>query len=100
MVLLHHEIDVFYPECGKRERILSTFTDFGQLGGHTAMSRTVGLPAATGALLILQGTMPASGCRIPTEAAIYEPVLAALRAEGLEFHEEIKTLPTESLATR
>ncbi len=97
MVLLHHEIEACFPrEAGRRERILSTFTDFGLPGGHTAMSRTVGLPAALGALAILGGSLDLAGCHIPTTARIYEPILASLRAEGLEFREEVSPLEAKS----
>ena len=93
-VILLHAIIARYPAEGdRRERILSTFVDYGEPGGMTAMARTVGLPAALAAELLLDGQLPLTGCRIPTHAAIYEPLLASLAAEGLTFQERVEPIP-------
>jgi len=49
------------------------------------MARTVSLPAAAAVRLILDGTINATGVRIPVDAAIYEPVLDALKPLGIAF---------------
>jgi hypothetical protein len=54
---------------------------------NTAMSKTVGLPLAVSALLILQGKMAPKGVLIPTDKSIYEPVLEALESHGITFNE-------------
>jgi hypothetical protein len=51
------------------------------------MARTVGLPAAVAARLILAGGLDLTGCWIPTDPRIYRPVLAELEREGLRFAE-------------
>jgi saccharopine dehydrogenase-like NADP-dependent oxidoreductase len=94
MVVLQHEMDVEYPnDGGRRERHVSTLIAYGEPGGFTAMAKTVGLPAALAAKLILTGELPLTGSHIPTHAAIYEPILAELEAGGLRFVEQTEALP-------
>jgi saccharopine dehydrogenase-like NADP-dependent oxidoreductase len=86
MVVLRHELTVRRPD-GARERLTSTLVEYGEPGGETAMAKTVGLPAAIGARLVLAGELPLTGCRIPTDPRIYRPVLAELERAGLRFRE-------------
>ncbi len=96
MVILQHEIEATYPEENSlRERIQTTMIEYGEPGGFTAMSKTVGLPAALAVKLILTNKIPLSGCHIPTHPAIYEPVLEELRKLGLTFTEKFEELPAE-----
>jgi saccharopine dehydrogenase (NADP+, L-glutamate forming) len=95
MVVLQHELLVRYPaETGqgsaRRERITATLVERGEPGGITAMARTVGLPAALAARLILDGEIELIGCHIPTEPAIYGPVLAELERAGMRFVEKVE----------
>jgi len=53
---------------------------------RTAMAKTVGLPLAMGAALILRQEMPV-GVQIPITPIWYEPVLKGLKAEGIAFKE-------------
>lgn len=92
MVVLHHVLDVTYPQEERQERVLSTFEHRGEPGGFTAMATTVGLPTGIATRLILEGTLDMAGCLIPTQPAIYEPILTALEAEGLRFREETRHL--------
>jgi hypothetical protein len=50
------------------------------------MAKTVGLPLAMGAALILRQEMPV-GVQIPITPIWYEPVLKGLKAEGIAFKE-------------
>ncbi|MGB9006698.1 MAG: saccharopine dehydrogenase C-terminal domain-containing protein [Candidatus Aminicenantales bacterium] len=86
MIVLRHEIRAAYPG-GKKERVLSTLIDFGLPGGDSAMARTVGLPAAICARLILEDKIKDRGVLIPTIRDIYAPVLRELQAYGLRFRE-------------
>lgn len=57
--------------------------------GYSAMSRTVGLPAAIGAQMLLDGIVRPLGVVVPTTKDIYDPVLRELAAnEGIAFVEE------------
>jgi saccharopine dehydrogenase-like NADP-dependent oxidoreductase len=81
MVVLVHEFAAMI--AGHRESITSTLVDFGVPGGDTAMARTVGLPAAIGARLVLEGEIAATGVHIPVLPEIYEPVLGELERLGI-----------------
>ncbi len=90
-VILYHDFVARYEDA-RRERIRSTLVAHGDAGGYTAMSRTVGLPAAVAVRAILDGSLPLTGCYIPTHPAIYETILAELGKEGLEFRETTEEL--------
>ena len=81
LVVLVHEFVAAYPD--HREHITSTLIDYGEPGGDTAMARTVGLPAAIGARLILEGKINLTGVHIPVLPEIYEPVLEELEQLGI-----------------
>ena len=62
MVVLFHEL-VVDPAPGSQQplrRIRSSLVDFGTPSGYTSMAKTVGLPAAIAADLLLKGTVPTS----------------------------------------
>lgn len=98
MVVLLHEVTVRYPTENdadgepRRERITATLVEHGEADGITAMSRTVGLPAAVAATLVMRGELDLTGCVIPTDPRIYRPVLAALEKEGVRFQERRRPL--------
>jgi hypothetical protein len=60
--------------------------------GFTAIAKTVGLPAAIAACLLLEGNLPVTGCHIPTHPVIYTRVLEELKSLGLEMKERTETL--------
>jgi len=94
MIVLQHELIATYPDTGRKEKITSTLVDFGIPGGDTAMARTVGLPAAIGAKLILRGELKLKGIQIPVVPEIYKPVLAELETQGIKFKEVREALET------
>ncbi len=85
MIVLHHEFVADFG--GKRKKITSTMVDYGIPHGHSAMARTVSLPAAVGTKLILEGKIPLAGVRIPVEKVIYEPVLDELETMDIRCTE-------------
>ncbi len=90
MVVLQHE---FLAQVGGRtERIVSTLIDFGVPGGDSSMSRTVGLPAAIGARLVLEGRIALKGVQVPVVPEIYGPILAELEPLGVRFAEKRQAL--------
>jgi saccharopine dehydrogenase-like NADP-dependent oxidoreductase len=91
MIVLRHEFQVFYPD-GRAEKILSTLVDFGIPGGASAMARTVGLSAAAGVRLILEGRISQKGVLIPVEPKIFGPILEELRGRGIVFQEKRESL--------
>jgi len=86
MIVLQHTFVAEYAD--RTERLRSTLVAFGEAGGETAMSRTVGLPAAIGVLRILDGTITERGVVVPVSPAVYNPILDELAALGIVFHEE------------
>ena len=52
---------------------------------HTAISRTVGLPAAIGAKLILNGEIKSRGVLYPWTREVYEPVMNELEEFGIAY---------------
>ncbi len=90
LVVVKHEVEVTFPEePDKKKCIHSTLLDFGEPDGMTAIARTVGLPAAVAAKLILLEKIPLTGSHLPTHPAIYQPVLEELEKLGLRFQEKI-----------
>ncbi len=90
MVILVHEFVAAYPD--RQESITSTLVDYGEPGGDTAMARTVGLPAAIGARMILEGEINLTGVHIPVLPEIYEPVLGELERLGITCVEKTEAL--------
>jgi len=89
MVVMHHEFQVKYPG-DREERIFSRMLEFGIPGGDSAIARTVALPAAIAAHLILTDEITAKGLKRPFSPEIYEPVLSLLEKEGILMKEEVK----------
>ncbi len=87
MIVLRHEFLASRPD-GTAEKIVSTLIDYGIPGGDSSMSRTVGLPAAIGARLILEGKILKTGVQTPLDPTIYEPILEELSRHGVVFREE------------
>jgi saccharopine dehydrogenase-like NADP-dependent oxidoreductase len=92
MLILQHELTADYAD--RKQHITSTMIDFGIPHGDTSMSRTVGLPAAIGARLILQGKINLTGVHTPVIPEIYVPVLEELERLGIHFAETWETLRT------
>lgn len=90
MLILQHEFMAEYPD--RKEKIISTMIDFGIPNSDTSMSRTVGLPAAIGVKLVLQGKINLTGVHTPVVPEIYEPVLEELEHLGIHFTEKWETL--------
>lgn len=91
MIVLHHDFRAEYPG-GKKEKITSTLIDYGIPHKDSAMSRTVGLPAAIGAAMILNGKIKATGVHIPVSPSIYEPALDELEKLGIVCKEKSQPL--------
>jgi saccharopine dehydrogenase-like NADP-dependent oxidoreductase len=86
MIVLRHEFGTIGPD-GREAATVSTLTSFGDPRGDSAMARTVALPAAVAARLLLDGKIGVTGVRIPVDPEIYDPVLAALVPMGIVFEE-------------
>jgi saccharopine dehydrogenase (NADP+, L-glutamate forming)/spermidine synthase len=86
MIVMRHEFVARFPN-GKGESNTSTLIDYGQSNGDTSMARTVSLPAAIGARLILTGKIARTGVCVPVTPDIYSPVLDELAELGIRMKE-------------
>ena len=90
LIVMFHDFQAKFPD-GHREHITSQLIQFGEEGGDSAMSRTVSLPAAIAAHMILSGEITESGVLRPVLPGIYEPVLDELATMGIALTERTET---------
>lgn len=88
MIVMVHEFE--YEIAGQSKYLTSHLVVKGKDHLRTAMAKTVGLPLGIAAKLILNGNIMQKGLCIPTSPEIYEPVLADLEKEGINFAEHEK----------
>ncbi|MEK6782472.1 MAG: saccharopine dehydrogenase C-terminal domain-containing protein [Bacteroidota bacterium] len=72
---------------GKLKEIQAHLTAVGADEVNTAMSKTVGLPLAIAAKLLMQGKIKSRGVVIPVIKEIYDPVLSELGELGIKLTE-------------
>jgi saccharopine dehydrogenase-like NADP-dependent oxidoreductase len=87
MIVMLHEIN--YTIKNKNYYLQSELVLKGEDAIHTAMAKTVGLPMALAAELLLEKKLVLTGVHIPTHKAIYEQVLPKLAEQGILFKETI-----------
>ena len=85
MIVMYHEFE--YHLNGKNKRIISSMINIGEDESHTSMAKTVGLPVAMMAKLILNGNFTKPGIHLPVDKEVYEPILNELKSFGISFHE-------------
>lgn len=73
---------------GKSKEIQAYLTVTGDDETYTAMAKTVGLPLAISAKLLMQGKIKSRGVVIPVMKEIYDPVLSELGELGIRLKEE------------
>jgi len=86
MVLMLHAFVVTLSD-GSTEVIRSKMVDYGTLKTDTAIARTVALPAAIGAKMVLEGEIKIKGVHIPILPEIYIPVLHELEKMNIRMEE-------------
>lgn len=74
-----------YAAEGRTKEIHATLAVTGQDSVHTAMARTVGLPMAIGAKLLLNGRIGQRGVLLPVKPELYGPILDELAGLGIAF---------------
>ncbi|WP_242927605.1 saccharopine dehydrogenase family protein [Pontibacter vulgaris] len=90
MIVMQHLFE--YELNGESHALTSSLVVIGDDEVHTAMAKTVGLPAAILAKLLLQGKIQYRGVVIPILPELYEPVLEELKQYGVDFMEQEKVL--------
>lgn len=86
MIVMHHELT--YVLNHQENKISSSLVVKGEDEVYTAMAKTVGLPMAIAAKLILNGEINSRGVQIPITREFYEPILAELQNYGIKFFED------------
>jgi saccharopine dehydrogenase-like NADP-dependent oxidoreductase len=90
MIVMQHIFE--YQIENKKFRLYSSLEEHGQDQVYTAMAKTVGLPAAIVAKLILTNQLKVRGVVMPTIKEIYHPLLKELESFDVVFNEEIEVL--------
>ncbi|MBY0432825.1 MAG: saccharopine dehydrogenase, partial [Cyclobacteriaceae bacterium] len=72
---------------GKEKEIQASLVATGEDAIHTAMAKTVGLPLAIAARLLLEGKISSRGVMVPVQSEIYSPVLEELKKLGIALDE-------------
>ena len=81
----------FRFEIGSKQKEIQAYlTATGDDEINTAMAKTVGLPLAISAKLLMQGKIKSRGVVIPVMKEIYDPVLGELGELGIRLKEEEK----------
>jgi len=90
MIVMQHKFG--YEQSGKKKELTSSLVVIGDDSVYTAMAKTVGLPLAIAAKLILQEKIKIklSGVHIPVVKELYEPILSELEQHGIVFKTEEK----------
>jgi saccharopine dehydrogenase-like NADP-dependent oxidoreductase len=91
LLVQYHEFVAAYPD-GVRKKITAAMVDTGIPGGDSAMSRTVGLPAAIGTRMLMEGKIRLTGVHRPVLPEIYRPVLDELSDLGIRLDETRQVL--------
>ena len=76
-----------FQRNGKSSEIQAHLTATGDDEINTAMAKTVGLPLAISAKLLMQGKIKSRGVLIPVVKEIYDPVLSELGELGIKLEE-------------
>lgn len=88
MIAMWHKFNFVDKNTGEQREIQSSLIVLGDDQTYTSMAKTVGLPVAIAAKLILNGTITTPGVHIPTTAEVYNPVLSELENYGIIFKEK------------
>lgn len=86
MIVMYHKFG--YELNGITSQIDSKMVCIGDDQMYTAMAKTVGLPVAMAAILILNGQIQTTGVQLPIQKEVYEPILKELESYDVVFHEQ------------
>jgi len=88
MVVMQHQFE-YEDKNGESKQLFSSLCVYGENSTFTAMAKTVGLPVAIAANLVLDEKIKLKGCHIPVSKELYLPILKELKTFGIEFKETI-----------
>jgi saccharopine dehydrogenase (NAD+, L-glutamate forming) len=88
MIVMWHKF--FYESPDARHfHQTSALVVTGENRDRTAMAKTVGLPMAIAARLVLEGKLHVTGLQLPVLKEIYNPVLEELKQHGIDFRHQV-----------
>lgn len=86
MIVMYHKFG--YELKGEKKQIDSTMVHIGEDQSKTAMAKTVGLPVAMAAIMILNGEITTPGVQLPIQKEVYLPILKKLESYDIKFKEK------------
>ena len=87
MIVMYHKFG--FELNGIEQQIDAKMVCLGDDQTYTAMAKTVGLPVAMAALLILNAKITTPGVQLPIRKEVYEPILEELEDYGIHFVETV-----------
>lgn len=90
MIVMQHVLETTVH--GVKQQIISSLVVKGENETLTAMAKTVGLPMAIAAKLVLNNQVKMRGVQIPLTPELYFPILEELATYGITFSEETKNI--------
>ncbi|MEM9052279.1 MAG: saccharopine dehydrogenase family protein [Bacteroidota bacterium] len=87
MIVMWHKLNFKKSGSHQGREINSSLVVIGDESPRTAMAKTVGLPVAMAARLVLSGEFQKPGVHIPTIPELYNPILEELEEYGIRFTE-------------
>ncbi|CAD7694370.1 unnamed protein product [Nyctereutes procyonoides] len=84
MIVMRDSFGIRHPS-GHLENKIVDLVVYGDANGFSAMAKTVGLPTAMAAKMLLDGEIKAKGLMGPFSKDIYEPILERIKAEGIVY---------------
>ena len=91
MIVMWHKFEYLDTTRNENVELNASLVVLGESGEQTAMAKTVGLPLAVAAKLVLTGKLRQKGMFIPTSPDIYKPILSELETYGIVFDEKVRT---------
>jgi saccharopine dehydrogenase-like NADP-dependent oxidoreductase len=88
MIVMWHKLNYKTPGSEKIQERHSSLVVIGDESPRTAMAKTVGLPVAIAARLVLSGQFNIPGVHLPTIPELYDPILRELEPMGIKFNEK------------
>ncbi|KAM5255214.1 alpha-aminoadipic semialdehyde synthase, mitochondrial [Ctenodactylus gundi] len=89
MIVLRDIFEIRHPS-GHLENKTIDLVVYGDFTGFSAMAKTVGLPTAMAAKMLLDGEIEAKGLMGPFSKEIYGPILERIKAEGIVYTTQSK----------
>ncbi len=87
MLVMWHKVISKESGSAEERELHSSMVVIGEEDPRTAMAKTVGLPVAMGAKLVLEGKFTTPGVHRPVMPEVYDPILDELEGYGIRFEE-------------